>query len=513
MPILCVPSNTLRCVLAAFLIAGCAGDAGPEGPAGPAGGAGPEGEAGPGSVIRLDDEPAGANCQNGGVAVRAGVDDNGNGTLETGEIDSTEYVCGTPTTACTNLEGDYIVNNSLDLATFKLHGCSRITGNLIVNSPQLTGLPGLESLTQVDGEVRILFNSELTSMQGLANLTRAEGVVFEGNDSLATIAFPKLTQVDGDVVIAGNQSMTTLSLPVLATAEGLTVEGNAALTAISGINALTSVLYIDVFDNGALTSISGFTALDSVADVLAVSLNPSLTTVSGFGALQTVGGRVVFFEDVALTSVSGFGMLQTIGPGGLEFINDPALTTVTGFDVLETVEGPLRFRRVTGFPTPLALSTVPSFNMLTTVGGELFFGSLPALTTLPTFPALTEVGSLTVQTTGITTLSGFAALERTTGTDPGNFNGGWFYIINCDSLTTVTGVGALTETTGDFGVAFNAVLTDLSGVTSLTTVGYDFQVSDNPMFPACEADAMAAGLTSVGNQTITTGNDTNATCS
>jgi hypothetical protein len=457
MPILCVPSNTLRCVLAAFLIAGCAGDAGPEGPAGPAGGAGPEGEAGPGSVIRLDDEPAGANCQNGGVAVRAGVDDNGNGTLEDGEIDSTEYVCGTPTTACTVLEGDYTIRNSIDLATFKMHGCSRITGNLFVNAG-VTGLPGLESLTRVDGRIEIVFNPELTSVQGLANLTRAGEIQVEGNPLVTTLALPKLTQVDTVLRVKTNEALTSISLPMLTTIGALIIDDNDALTAVSGINALTAADVIVIVENDAVQTISGFDALTTVDSELHVRYMPALTTVSGFGALATVGGP-------------------------LRFGNAPLMTSVTGFGAL------------------------------TTVGGELALFADPALATIPAFPLLTDAGSVYLGDLAITTLPGFAALERTTGTDPGNFNGGWFYIINCDSLTTVTGVGALTETTGDFGVAFNAVLTDLSGVTSLTTVGYDFQVSDNPMFPACEADAMAAGLTSVGNQTITTGNDTNATCS
>src|SRR6266498_4256325 len=35
----------------------------------------------------------GAACPNGGVQVNVGIDDNVNGTLETTEIDGTEYVC------------------------------------------------------------------------------------------------------------------------------------------------------------------------------------------------------------------------------------------------------------------------------------------------------------------------------------------------------------------------------------------------------------------------------------
>jgi hypothetical protein len=49
---------------------------------------------GPGATLTRDDpEPPGANCTNGGTAVRVGVDDNGDGILEDSEVDQTQYVC------------------------------------------------------------------------------------------------------------------------------------------------------------------------------------------------------------------------------------------------------------------------------------------------------------------------------------------------------------------------------------------------------------------------------------
>ncbi|WNG13563.1 hypothetical protein [Cystobacter fuscus] len=45
------------------------------------------------ALIRLDVEPAGANCSQGGTAVKSGLDANGNGTLETSEVTHTTFVC------------------------------------------------------------------------------------------------------------------------------------------------------------------------------------------------------------------------------------------------------------------------------------------------------------------------------------------------------------------------------------------------------------------------------------
>jgi hypothetical protein len=50
------------------------------------------------TVVRVDPEPAGANCSAGGLSVNTGVDKNGDGVLEDGEIESTDYVCSAAST-------------------------------------------------------------------------------------------------------------------------------------------------------------------------------------------------------------------------------------------------------------------------------------------------------------------------------------------------------------------------------------------------------------------------------
>ena len=54
---------------------------------------GQSGSNGLNSLVAFSDEPAGANCPYGGMRVDSGLDDNGNGTLESGEIDQTGFVC------------------------------------------------------------------------------------------------------------------------------------------------------------------------------------------------------------------------------------------------------------------------------------------------------------------------------------------------------------------------------------------------------------------------------------
>src|SRR5688572_16638808 len=58
-----------------------------EGPEGPAGGDGAS------SLVATNDEPPGANCGYGGTRVDVGLDDDGDGILDPGEITRTAYVC------------------------------------------------------------------------------------------------------------------------------------------------------------------------------------------------------------------------------------------------------------------------------------------------------------------------------------------------------------------------------------------------------------------------------------
>lgn len=83
-----LPPALLGLLLAGQLTA-CVGSAGEAGQAGPPGGNGAS------ALVRLTTEPAGANCPSGGTRVESGVDANGNGTLDPAEVSATgtSYVC------------------------------------------------------------------------------------------------------------------------------------------------------------------------------------------------------------------------------------------------------------------------------------------------------------------------------------------------------------------------------------------------------------------------------------
>lgn len=75
-------------VIAAIMtLSACTGSRGPKGDPGD------QGPTGATSLVRLDNEPAGTNCAGGGIAVKNGVDGNGNGTLDDAEVTRTAFIC------------------------------------------------------------------------------------------------------------------------------------------------------------------------------------------------------------------------------------------------------------------------------------------------------------------------------------------------------------------------------------------------------------------------------------
>ena len=91
--------KTLKLLSLSILVAlaGCDGDDGTNGTNGA------DGVNGLNSLVVQTPLAVGnANCLNGGVQIDSGLDDNGNNTLESGEIDATEFVCS-PTV--TNVSG------------------------------------------------------------------------------------------------------------------------------------------------------------------------------------------------------------------------------------------------------------------------------------------------------------------------------------------------------------------------------------------------------------------------
>jgi len=82
-------------------IQGPSGIVGPVGATGAQGLTGPAGTNGLNALIKTTTEPSGANCANGGTKIETGLDINGNGILDVGEVNAgqTTFVCGSQTSS------------------------------------------------------------------------------------------------------------------------------------------------------------------------------------------------------------------------------------------------------------------------------------------------------------------------------------------------------------------------------------------------------------------------------
>jgi hypothetical protein len=97
----------------------------------------------------------------------------------------------------TCINGDVTVASGATLTDLSgLDSLISISGNLSIETTQLTSLHGLEQLATVGGRIWIERNMALTSLAGLSALASASDLRVMGNEALAEAALPALTSVD-----------------------------------------------------------------------------------------------------------------------------------------------------------------------------------------------------------------------------------------------------------------------------------------------------------------------------
>lgn len=247
---------------------------------------GQDGADGAQALVKLEDEPAGDNCDFGGTRVLSGLDANGNDTLDETEVTGTTYVCnGFGAGAGTTIDGDVFISNAGEAQV--LRGIRHITGQLIILSytSEEIALPELE---RVDGRLAIWQNQNLTKVS-LPNVTTVGGrLAITNNRVLETVELPLLDAVGGSFEVSNNEALPAFELPLLATVgEYVYFDNNEALADIA-LPALTAVEEsFDIDRSAALTSLS-LPKLKTVGEAFLLS---SLETLVSFEApeLSTAG--------------------------------------------------------------------------------------------------------------------------------------------------------------------------------------------------------------------------------
>lgn len=104
----------LLCLIISVLFIACEGDEGPTGS---------QGSSGINTLINMTLENAGSNCENGGLKIETGLDNNFNGILDSNEVQNTRYVCN-------GING----KNSLTVVIKEPAGPSCANGGIKINS-------------------------------------------------------------------------------------------------------------------------------------------------------------------------------------------------------------------------------------------------------------------------------------------------------------------------------------------------------------------------------------------
>ncbi len=202
--------STTCFILLLFLLA-CQGD---DGPIGPAGEDGNDGANGLNSLVNVANEPSGSNCENGGIKVDVGIDNNANGSLDTDEILSTSYVCN-------GIDG----NNSLTSVTTEPAGSNCESGGIRIDSGLDTDNDGTLDGTEITATAYVC-----NGVDGNTSLIKTTNEPAGDNCENGGIRIESGIDMDGNGVLDDIEIATTAYV-----CNG--TDGNNSLTKITGEEA------------------------------------------------------------------------------------------------------------------------------------------------------------------------------------------------------------------------------------------------------------------------------------
>jgi hypothetical protein len=279
-------------------------------------------------LTRRDAEPPGANCKNGGTALRAGTDDDGDGVLDDAEVDHVEYVCDEPP-----------VQIRKDLLAPSLE-CP--AGGIAVQTGLDDDGDGVLDDAEIDRTMRVCNSIELwegdfhswdwNDPLKVAALRGARIVAGSLEIAAADAMLPLLEQVTGDLSIGDSRPDTPaeqVALPALRWVGGrLAVTESAEALALPALTEVGGSLSVRTGAAGralpALTEVGG--GLGVVTAAGAVSFGAPLRVAGGMGitagtgavafaASLQVGGGLFIDGDLAQLAAPGLssigGVLQT----------------------------------------------------------------------------------------------------------------------------------------------------------------------------------------------------------
>ena len=210
-------------------------------------------------------------------------------------------------------EGEATVTSLAPLAKLR-----KVKYDLIINSTYGgTNLEGLENLESV-GAIRINKGTGLEEVNLPQLKDIAQTLYVESSQSkIATINFPKLTNIGGSVTLGSLSTLETLSAP--------------KVEKIWGALNLSSDRSLVELDLSSLKRVDGELNLSDISKI---------TNVDGLKALEFIGGKFTLDNLSAVENLDGLKALSYVG-GDFWMYRLPLITRLNGFSSLKEVRGTL----------------------------------------------------------------------------------------------------------------------------------------------------------------------------
>lgn len=253
----------------------------------------------PSSLLALTPELPGLNCPNGGTAIASGLDNNNDGILQAGEVDSTAFVCNGQDSGGLFgpvLKGSFTIQNELDLAA--MNGVQTVTGNLTLVGVGLSAI-SLPDLEEVQGSL-------LVSAQGIATIdlpflgSIGEDLSVFPSADLQELSLPGLLSVGRDVNMSGSFGggfpvLQTLDIDLLQTVGRDVSITFLALPQDLSIPSLQSTGSLTIGEFPLLRTID-LPALQAVPNGFTIGDNPLLPTCQAQAILDQLTTAPLSFD-------------------------------------------------------------------------------------------------------------------------------------------------------------------------------------------------------------------------
>lgn len=370
--------------------------------------------------------------------------------------------------------GDVTLASQADVDNFAVlyPDCSELNGRINIGGSggpeditDLTPLMGLTKILGTNGDLSITNCPLLNSLDGLNSLTEIEGQI--------SISGVGLTNVD---------PLNSLEKVLL-----IRIRQNPVLENLNGFQGVdTEVGSLEIVDNPLLASIEGFSGITKVSFTVELFNNPSLTSLAGLDGLVDVPNCEILIREInALEDLNGLQNLKHVKQLRLE--NNNLLSNTSGLSNL--ISGTLVFDNNDALVSITGLDNYIG-------GGESGFALIDndILTNVSPLIAAREFDLVSFTNNPLLgALPGFSGAEVQQ-----------LYIGDNASLTSLAGIEGVFGFNDGLRIVGNASLIDINALADTWIAPFaDFLwIVDNPLLSECTVNSVCAFIRSGGTVSI-----------